>query len=328
MYEVQPYKMDQLNPLFICGYAKSGTSLMLSLLDSHPELLVYPDELKIFQRIMPLESIEEKINCILTKTAAKEPALGIVEVASGTRDYSSVDGEKYLNELIDALNQANNDKELLLAWFSIWKKFSSVSQSKELKYFVEKTPDNEFYIDIIKEWFKKPFFIHVVRDPRDNYTSYSKKNLNLTLESFCYGWQQSTQIGLSQKGSNYLLIKYEDLVGDTKNTLDKICKFLGISYNNSLTVPTINNVRWAGNSMFGDNLGEIHSKAINRYKEKLLEKEISDIEGYLFDEMNDLEYNCGIALNKKQFPAKHILEKSKPASILNILSRIKKHIFG
>ena len=35
---------------FICGHPKSGTSLLLTLLDSHPQLVVYPEESHFFRR--------------------------------------------------------------------------------------------------------------------------------------------------------------------------------------------------------------------------------------------------------------------------------------
>ncbi|MFQ5335223.1 MAG: sulfotransferase, partial [Flavobacteriales bacterium] len=38
-------------PVFICGAHKSGTSLMRSLLDSHPELFVIPFETHYFQNV-------------------------------------------------------------------------------------------------------------------------------------------------------------------------------------------------------------------------------------------------------------------------------------
>src|SRR5512139_3164150 len=41
------------SPVFIAGHPKSGTSLLRSVLDSHPELVAYPEESQFFRRYLP-----------------------------------------------------------------------------------------------------------------------------------------------------------------------------------------------------------------------------------------------------------------------------------
>jgi hypothetical protein len=41
------------HPVFICGHPKAGTSLVRSILDSHPQLIVYPEETVFFRRYLP-----------------------------------------------------------------------------------------------------------------------------------------------------------------------------------------------------------------------------------------------------------------------------------
>src|SRR4030067_1920533 len=40
-------------PVFICGHPKAGTSLLRAVLDSHPQLVVYPEETVFFRRTLP-----------------------------------------------------------------------------------------------------------------------------------------------------------------------------------------------------------------------------------------------------------------------------------
>ena len=40
-------------PVFLCGHRKSGTTMLLALLDSHPELLTYPADSAFFYRVYP-----------------------------------------------------------------------------------------------------------------------------------------------------------------------------------------------------------------------------------------------------------------------------------
>ena len=41
-------------PVFICGHPKAGTSLLRNLMDSHPQLVVYPEESVFFRKFLPL----------------------------------------------------------------------------------------------------------------------------------------------------------------------------------------------------------------------------------------------------------------------------------
>lgn len=52
------------SPVFIAGHPKSGTSFLCSVLDSHPELLTYPEETSFFRRYLPKaagKSLVEKL---------------------------------------------------------------------------------------------------------------------------------------------------------------------------------------------------------------------------------------------------------------------------
>ena len=42
------------HPLFICGHPKAGTSLARAVFDSHPQLVVFPEETSFFRRFLPL----------------------------------------------------------------------------------------------------------------------------------------------------------------------------------------------------------------------------------------------------------------------------------
>ena len=51
-------------PVFIGGHPKSGTSLLRSLVDSHPQLVVYPEETMFFRGFLPKAkglSLEQKL---------------------------------------------------------------------------------------------------------------------------------------------------------------------------------------------------------------------------------------------------------------------------
>ena len=63
--------------------------------------------------------------------------------------------------------------------------------------------------------------------------------------------------------NNIFIVKYEDIVGDTKNTMKRLSKNLGVKFEQILTTPTILKKKHLGNSSF---------KKSNRYLGKIFVK--------------------------------------------------------
>jgi hypothetical protein len=277
--------------LFLCGYPKSGTTLLLSLLDGHPEQNVFPEELKFVKKVMQVKCMRSKKESVLRRTGAVTPSLGRVEYPSGVRDYSDIDGSHYIQELRKRLNMANSDKEIMDAIFMNWKQFSSFDTNKIEKYRVEKTPKNEYYISELKDIFDGARFLYVVRDPRDNFLSYQKKKKSLTIDRFIQDWRASVESVESLHAGEVFIVKYEDLVSKPKCVMNGICSFLDIKFTNSLLSPTRNSFPWGGNSMFDQNSDRIHAFATGRYKKFLSNDAIRCIESELHDYLVRYNYN-------------------------------------
>ena len=184
-----------------------------------------------------------------------------------------------------------SDKELFLAIFENWSNHSSQKQNKnKIKFLVEKTPQNEFYLSVIDKWFPDAKFIYVVRDPRDNYLSYKKKQPNLNLINYMYFWKESIRIAKGIDPNRMKIVKYEDLVVNTNNVMKDIAIFLDILHCKEMLTPSRNGKPWGGNSMFDSNDSNVHSAAVGRWKNKLEKSIIKKIESTLFDELNYLGY--------------------------------------
>ena len=107
--------ISSLKPIFIIGHPKSGTSLLNALLDSHPQLLVLPEETDYYSIIWPVArllnlswriSSDQKANTLLnlitTKSHLRNLYRGKVEKdISGNINYTnfpSSEFSKHLNE--------------------------------------------------------------------------------------------------------------------------------------------------------------------------------------------------------------------------------------
>jgi hypothetical protein len=227
-----------------------------------------------------------------------EPPPEIVQLAASANwpvkpsDIAYIQMVTQAEMLLDEMGNRHYGDSLaaaILAYGQVYQKSNAST-----KYWVEKTPHHEQFAKEIFGWWPEARCIHVVRDPRDNYTSYSKKRSQLGLYQFAETWQSSARVGLSNQkkygNDRYLIVKYEDLLTAPEENLAEIAAFLGIENHISLRNPTRGGVMWSGNSMFSDTFDSMSTAPIGRYQEGLNHNEVHRLETFLWDEMNQFDY--------------------------------------
>jgi hypothetical protein len=333
-------------PVFICGHPKSGTSLLRSLLDGHPELLVYPEETSFFRRYLPKaqgKSLEEKLALadeylihIFTWNQDAPPAS---QAGFPDRDYSDISFEQVRQAMHQMIHeQYRHDGDMLFAALAAFGQVTGCMSDRTLRW-VEKTPYNERYVKQILAWWPEARFIHVIRDPRDNFASYQRKHPQWTAESFARSWRDSALDGLNHQEAlstepslpsspisnprspaKYWVLRYEDLLQQPEECLRRMCQFLGVQDHPTLRNPTRNGKPWGGNSMFGERFSKIDSSPLGRWRESLAPEEILIIDRIAVETMRRLNYPPS-GLNWKAVPPGSYLRLLKALVATNLLSK-------
>ncbi len=289
------------SPVFIAGHPKSGTSLLRSVLDSHPELITYPEETIFFRRYLPkisnsdlqekLELSDQYLTHIFEWNQQNPPAH---QAGFPDRDYSNypvAEIRQAVRELV--AERYNHDGDILSAVILAFGKVSGQLTSHS-QHWVEKTPYNELFADQIFKWWPGAKIVHTVRDPRDNFTSYHRKHSDWSPEAFAMNWALSTQAGirnLEHYGpEHYLLLRFEDLTSKPEEKLSELCQFLGINDDPSLRQPVRGGKPWGGNSMFADQFTTISAAPVGRWSESLKPDEVATIELVAGPVMSRFEY--------------------------------------
>ncbi len=288
-------------PVFICGHPKSGTSLLRSLFDSHPQVVTYPEETNFFRRYLPLalgKTVDQKLDLadrmlthIFEWNLAAPPSHqeGFLD-----RDYSHVPAaevRRIMRETTRAAYRHDGDvlASAVLAYGAVVGQLTPQSLC-----WVEKTPYNEHYTAQIFAWWPEARCIHVVRDPRDNFASYQRKHAEWSAESFGLNWARSTRAGIKNQEDygrrRYWLVRYEDLVHSPGETLGALCEFLGIADDESLRRPARGGVPWQGNSMFAEAFHEISHAPVGRWVGQLDADEVFAIESLAASPMRAMGY--------------------------------------
>lgn len=257
------------NAVFVCGYMKSGTTLLLGLLDGHPNLVVMPGDSHMLGRI------HTRLDVSTTKGVEELADYWIHRLINPHgqkpfwimgRDYRPhLDFLHYLNYWTERLPVAKRR-----AFLSVVLAYACANPMRptDPKLWIEKTPGNERNVKEILELYPSARFIHITRDPRTNIDSLKRlaevRGQNWKLESTAHAIRYSFKAGeLNQKSlgsSRYHILRYEDLVADTEGQMWKVAQFMGIAPDQVLLRPTVNSLPAAANSMHDDSRAKSRSQ--------------------------------------------------------------------
>lgn len=275
------YQADQVvsRPIFICGYMKSGTTLLTELLDGHENLIVLPGDSWLLHKLDDQERLSaEKIDTVcahwikrFVNPTGQRPFWLLGENAGS---YKLFEGclKNWYRQFPEGWTAVI--KSVVLAYYEA----NPVKPSQPL-YWVEKTPGNEIRAEEADICFPQAKFIHIVRDPRENFSSLKKlyKSRNWNWEPFALAEQirksfDAAVTNLEKFGdSRYLLLSYEKLLKNPKEIITEIVDFLSIPETENLYVPTVNKMPAKSNSMHADRqiTGAIQQRSADRWKDVL-----------------------------------------------------------
>ena len=299
--------IENLNPIFICGHRASGGGLLTGLLDFHPELLVYPDESKFFYLFYPIMnkddiSSSEKINYLIKNNLEFLKNI-LFEKCNGDSTYFNFD--LFIKRFEELASNGVNWHNYLKAMIQTYSEISP-QEKKMIKYWVERTSSSEIYAKDIVDAFPKAKFIHILRDPRDNYASLKSRwdeklqylSDSSSLESLIQSCIERCRLGLEMGLMNkklfgkekYFFSKYEDLVKNLDNSLGRIATFLDINPNLFSKTPTFCGLPWIGNNFSGKLFKGVSPIQVGRWRERITEDEAALIEFHFKDLMKIFGY--------------------------------------
>jgi hypothetical protein len=150
----------------------------------------------------------------------------------------------------------------------------------------EKTPAHIFFVPELLEWFPNAKIIHTFRDPRAIYSSRKKKaesegrrpgkaglrrlGVAFQLVSSLHviaNWRRIESCHRryqEQFRAHYTLLKYEDLVLQPEDTLEKLCRFLDVPLTQTMLLQTVVN-----SSFVPDGAAGFEAGAITRWRKHM-----------------------------------------------------------
>lgn len=304
------------NPVFICGHRKSGTTMLISLFDNVENAIVYPDDSGIFYLYFPRfasdkYSNEEKI-LKLTNYIIKEHFVQIVSKPIQSEQDLAKSKEKcdLFYKAVKNFSEKNFDFKKILKYFIKCFAETFYADRTNPKVWIEKTTSTEIYANELSEMFPKAKFIHIIRDPRDNWASLKSgwdkryKNFNDNLNRLMQSMIERGKLGMEMAEYNkeiigkdrYVVVRYEDITLNPEREMSNLANFIGIPFSNSLLRPTTLGFPWKGNNFTGKNFTKPSNDNVGKWIDRIDQNEAKLIEYHFKDLMNYYGYNQNFTL--------------------------------
>jgi hypothetical protein len=198
---------------FIVGVARSGTTLLRMLLDTHPQMAI-PGE----THFIP--------HAARTWRTAGNPVQAFLDYV--TSDPHWPDFQLDANRFASQLLSEAHDFESALDVF-----YASYAARFGKPRWGDKTPPYLDRMSDIARWYPPAHFLHVIRDGRDVALSVKDQPFGPnSVKEAARNWARRLAGARQQadKLPNYLEVRYEDLVQRTETELRRVCAFIGLDY--------------------------------------------------------------------------------------------------
>ena len=304
---------------FVAGPAKSGTTLLVSLLDGHQDLLVLPEETAYFPTVLTKygkRSRREQVDYLVHQSLANVLFGGPCKW--GKRSYPEFDTAGLRRRFeAAAFDPANAQRDLLVLLLesyaaTIDRPLDSVSR------WVEKTPANRDHLDAILGRFPHAKLILTLRDPRALLAAQILLERTRKLRRFSVylcikHWRTAARLALRQKRDpggvlgedRMLVVGFRRTLRDPEASMRRVCAFLHIPYDEVMLRPTKIGLPWAGNSATEQGFSAVSTEPAERWRKFLTADEIGWVEWHCRDLMEPLGYEPSL-------PARRLRHWYKP----------------
>lgn len=315
-------ELREIPILFIVGKGRSGTTLLSTIIDSHPNVASATESrflLLIWQKYKRMKIWDAKNTQQFISDVKKDILVGYL--------WEFTEG---FEENIAALPKEATIQDLIKLVY-IYRK-SNFQHKGRIQFIVDKNPKYTIFVEKLIRIFPEAKFFRLIRDPRDNVTSqinYSKNpvgliankwlNYNLKLDRFA-----------KQYPKQFMTQRFEDLILDKEGFFRKFEHYTGMDSLASCEEERLK-IKDKFEEKFSERLKAQHQatvkplnpKKIGHHKQKLTEEQIQIIDSYVFPYAEKWNYS------REQPPQKlAFADKLKAQFNYTLLDRAHKIYYG
>ncbi len=211
------YPVVFMKRIFLVGAPRSGTTMLQSLLASHPSIISFP-ETKFFHYLLyePLsQSLPDRLKKFFIEEI-KRP------------------------ELLNNFCGHQSDLEKANCFIKI---LDNLAEEQDKCIWLEKTPEHLYFIDYLENLLPDALFIHILRNGIDVIASMyeaSRKSPEAwggiwDLDFCIKRWQEAISISNHYLDKhNHILVRYEGILENPQMVLSEICQFIQVDFDEAM----------------------------------------------------------------------------------------------
>jgi hypothetical protein len=300
---------------FIAGQAKSGTTLLAALLDSHPELLVLPQETAYFPTVLTKyrDAGRRAQFDYLTKESFSRVLFG-GEPKWREHEYTNFPQQEFLQTFErTAFDPANAQRDLLPLMAESYAATLGIPIDR-IKRWIEKTPANRNHVDEIFARFPQARLLVTLRDPRAILATQialekTRKTKRFSVYYVIAHWRVAAKLARRVRSGDVpgLFVQFEQLVSAVSTEMKNVCDYLEITFDpNVVLTPTKIGQSWGGNSAAQIAFSRVTAEPASRWERELSEDEVGWVEWHCRDLMPEFGYQPRLSAHALRHFARRI----------------------
>jgi len=308
------WKDRKHSPVFIMGCHRSGTNLLYDMLMSAGGFAIYRGILPIYKTLMPRYGS-------MRGRAHREKIVRTFLRSVGFR-RTGLDGEQLSSRIVNECRTGGDFIRVIM---------DAVAQSQRIDRWAMYDPDSVMYVDRAKREMPNALFVHIIRDGRDIALSLRKmggfsplswdRGQTESLVATALYWEWMVRQGRAGRKfpSDYIEIRYEDLVSQPHDTLAKLGAFIDHDLD-------YDRIQRAGlgrlsesNSSFREEAGKSEFNPLGRWKQRLSHEEIAAVEGAVGEMLRENGYQLSLPAGDRRTTLR--LASMRPAYLAYLTSK-------
>lgn len=249
-----PDNIESVPMFFILGRTRSGTTMLRSMFDAHPNVAI-PPEFPVLASLVKFRRENWTLRTI-------DEFAGIVAISRKFPNMR-IDADKIKQTLIPEFEKRGG-MNLNLAYRILQSLFVSSFEKNEILAIGDKNPLYAMYADLLRRNFPDAKFIFLRRHLLSVVDSVYKTNFELHWPSVIgHKWKRAWNLSVKDSHLNFssnFQIRYEDIVSDPETELKKLCSFIGIPYHERMM---LFNQPEKLSAVYGDALESAHKSLLS-----------------------------------------------------------------
>ncbi len=213
---------------FILGRGRSGTTLLRTILNKHPEIVIPQETLfvmNIYSKYHKIINWTEKLKVGFFKDIWLDKKL-VTNL--------SINREELRKEIMEASPKSSFADMCKL----VYSNHARAETGKDIHIIGDKNPLYSLFPQTLSEAFIGAKFVFLTRNHKDNILSFQKVNFDFNkVNLLAYRWDyynQAIYTYYQEHPELFLWITYENLLNKPRETLGNVCDFLGVDFDDKI----------------------------------------------------------------------------------------------